>query len=649
MRNLRFYHVGIAAVVVFGVVLSYGLALEVLPIERGQSASPVALAVFGGGILATLLLSLLLWFLARTRSRALDLAACLNVAARESGDLLAAINDNVRDAIYRGAPGKGLVYVNRGLLRMFGYKEQADFFARPMVAHYVDPARYEQLRAKLLAAGRYEDEEVEYRRADGSCFVGLSSERLTRAPDGRVLHYDGVISDITRRKEAERKVCFLAHYDSLTGLPNRTLFGERFRQAAAGAKRGGYQLALLFLDLDHFKDINDSRGHEVGDRVLVEAARRLRDCIRNEDSLIRFGGDEFGVLLGHLEDEDDVRRVVRVIVERLSEPYRIGKLEVHTSPSVGVAFYPRDGADFGALYKNADTAMYQVKHSGRAGYAFYTEQISERARRRSDLELALRQAVEAGEFRLVFQPRVSLKYGRIMAVEALLRWSRPHWGSITPMEFIPAAERTGLIVSLGRWVLAEALAQWRRWSERLGSAPRIGINISTRQLREPGFGAQVRQALSAANVPGEMLEFDLTESTLFEANAELERTLADLRAATVILAFDDFGIGYSNLGNLKRFGINVVKIDQSFVRDINDDPNDASIVRGIISIAQDFGVQPVAEGVETEAQLGWLRRMRCDQIQGFLLARPMSGDAILDFLERWEQQGPTSLFAPRED
>ncbi len=647
MHSLKFYYAGITAVVVLGVALFSGLALEVLRVGGRRSVGLAVLAGFGAAVV--ILLGLLLWLLVRTHFRALNSAAGLGGTVRENRDLLAAIHNDLREAIYCGTPDKGLTYVNRGLLRMFGYKDLAAFSAQPMAEHYGDPSRYEQLRARLLAEGRYEDEEVEYHRGDGSRFVGLSSGRLRRASDGKVLYYDGLIRDITRCREAERRAYFLAHYDSLTGLPNRTLFDERFRRAVAGARRGGYQLALLFLDLDHFKEINASQGHEVGDRVLVEVARRLGACVRNEDGLTRFGGDEFGLLLAHIEDESDVLRVVRMIVDRLSELYRVGKLELHISPSVGVAFCPPDGADLGVSYRHADAAMHQVKHGGGAGYAFYTEQVGECVRRHRDLKQALHQAVEEDEFRLVFQPRISLKYGRIMAVETLLRWSRPHWGSITPMEFIPVAERTGSIVPLGRWMLAEALMQWKRWSERLEAVPRIGVNVSARQLREPDFGEKVRRVLSMAHVPGEMLELELTESMLLVANAELERTLTDLRAGAVMLAFDNFGIGYSNLGNLKRFGVGVVKIDQSFVRDVSDDPNDASIVRGIISIARDFGVQLVAKGVETGAQLDWLRRMRCDQVQGFLLARPMPGDAILDFLERWERQGPTSLFAPRED
>lgn len=560
----------------------------------------------------------------------------------DTGRITLSSLDLIQDGVYRRQLDSRVTFANEGLLRMFVCDDVEQFATLSDKA--VDSLRYSELETLIATRGEYRNEQVEYRRPDGSQFVGITSERLVRSSRGKPLYYEGAITDISRCIDAERKIEFLSHYDSLTGLANRAIFDERFQAAAASAERYGHQLALVVLNFDRFKGVNELYGRQVGDRVLVEVARRLNQTVRAEDSIARLGADEFGVLLTRITDDSDAHKVIDVIHQRLADDYVVGKIRIKIRTSVGVAFYPRDGADLGTLSKNADTAMNQVKHSTQAGYVTYSEQLGETTQRRLELEKALRQALAKNEFRVALQPRVSLKNGRVTAVEALLRWSRPHWGSISPLEFIPVAERSGMIVPLGEKVLSLALAEWKGWSNYLPNPPRIGVNVSARQLHELDFPASVKAALDAANVPGNMLELELTESMVIEKNAGLERSLSELREAGIILAFDDFGIGYSNLGNLRRFGIDVIKIDQSFIRDIPSDPNDMSIVRGIISIARDFGIELVAEGVETEEQLGILKRMQCDQVQGFLLARPLSGSDCLEFLLDWEKSGPRAPF-----
>lgn len=564
-----------------------------------------------------------------------------------------ALQSNKRDAasqslnlltegFYRRQLDSQVTFANEALLNMFLCERLSEF--AKLADKFVNRSRYDELQEIITTTGEYRNEQVEYRRSDGSEFVGHVSERLLRSKRGKPLYCEGAIRDISSRIDAQRKIEFLSHYDPLTGLANRTIFDERFQAAAASAERYHYQLALVIVNFDHFKGVNDLYGREVGDQVLIEAARRLNQTVRADDSIARFGSDEFGVLLTRITDCSDALKVINVINQRLADDYVVGKTRIRLRPSVGVAFYPRDGADLGSLSKNADTAMSQVKQSVQAQYIVYSEQLGEKAQRRLELEKALQQALEGNEFRVALQPRISLKNGRVTAVEALLRWSRPHWGSISPLEFIPVAEQTGMIVPLGEKVLSLALAEWKKWSNYLPEPPRIGVNISARQLHELDFPAVVNAALEVAEVPGNMLELELTESMVIEKNAGLERSLSELRQAGIILAFDDFGIGYSNLGNLKRFGIDVIKIDQSFIRDIPTDPNDLSIVRGIISIARDFGVELVAEGVETEEQLQILKRLRCDQVQGYLLTRPLTGSDCLEFLLDWTQSGPRAPF-----
>jgi len=603
----------------------------------------VPASIGGAGFIISLLLAALFYSVARTGRRAESMAETMTRDLSASRELLSSVTNNIRDGIYRGVPNSGLIYVNRSLAQLFGFGDETKMISNQGAIRYASPARRDELRDKLYAHGSYEDEEVEYVRADGSRFVGLNSAWAIRDEAERVRYYDGVVTDITDRKAAERQIEFMAHYDRLTGLPNRTLLEDRFHQAARSAARSGVLIAVLFIDLDNFKDINDLHGHDIGDLFLVEVAARLRDCVREHDTVARFGGDEFVVLASQIANVEAVTRIANQVVDVVSRSYEIAGLELHTTPSVGIALFPQDGSDLTTLSQNADAAMYQVKNRGRAGIAYFTQRLNEQARRQVAVENALRHAIERGELAVAFQPRALLADGRIGGVETLARWTHPEWGSIGPAEFIPAAERTGQIVALGEWVLARALTEWKRWAAD-GDPPTIGVNVSARQLRERRFAAAVERALKAADVPGEALELEITEGMLVERLQASEATLDDLKALGVRLALDDFGIGYSSLGYLKRFDIDVIKIDQSFVRDLLTDPNDAAIVRAIAAISRDLDVHLVAEGVETEAQLEALRQIRCEAVQGFLLAKPMGAGRFAEFLERCRKDGPPGPF-----
>lgn len=596
--------------------------------------------VLAGGLLLSLTMVLLLLNFSRTRGRAVALAESMTKDLRESQELLASITDNIRDGIYRGTPREGLIYVNRTLARMFGFASEDDMMVHQGAIRYAQPERRDMLRDKLLVSdGHYEDEEIEYVRADGTHFTGVNSARVVRDEQGEITHYDGVITDITERKEAERQIEFMAHYDRLTGLPNRTLLEDRFSQAVAQAERGKRSLALLFIDLDNFKDINDLHGHDIGDLFLIEVAARLKHCVREGDTVARLGGDEFIVLLSNVKAVEGVTRVANAMLESVAESYLVAGLELHTTPSIGISLYPEDGKDLSTLSQHADAAMYQVKHTGRAGIAFFTRKLNEQAHRQVAMENALRHAIERYELSVHYQPRIDLRTGQITGAEALLRWTHPEWGSVPPVQFIPAAERTGLIVDVGDWVLEMACRQWRQWEEHTGKTLKLGINVSARQLRKRDFHKTVKNIVEMTNMVPQDIELELTESILVERAKDSEEILLELHDLGVRLALDDFGTGYSGMGYLKRFNIDIIKIDQSFVRDILSDPNDAAIVRAVIAIARDLDLRVVAEGVESEEQIIYLKHMGCDEVQGFYIAKPMPAFQFLGFLERYSESG----------
>ena len=441
------------------------------------------------------------------------------------------------------------------------------------------------------------------------------------------------IRDMTEHHASARHIEFLAHHDALTGLANRAVMESRFEQAVADAARAGTQVALMFLDLDSFKTINDSLGHPVGDALLKEVALRLDRFARASDIVSRQGGDEFLVVFTGLADGADVTLAADRLVQDFKAPFEVDGHEISTSFSIGVAVYPQDGADFATLLKKADIAMYQAKAAGRDTYRLFGDHMDVEALSKHRIRNALPQAIERSEFALHFQPQIDLASGRVIGAEALLRWVHPELGFVPPIEFIPVAEESGLIVPIGEWVLDEACRQAVAWQVP-GRAPlSVAVNISAVQFARGDLEDTVRRALAASGLAPQLLELELTESILIRNVDSVLATVTRLKRLGVTLSIDDFGTGYSSLTYLKRFAVDKLKIDQSFIRDLVSDPDSAAIVRAIVQMAQSLNLKTVAEGIEDEHVMAHLRAIACDQGQGYGIARPMPGPALLEFLE----------------
>ena len=453
-------------------------------------------------------------------------------------------------------------------------------------------------------------------------------EHLVRTVAGVAAQLGSVI----RQKRSEARLMYLAHHDLVTDLPNRELFHDRLKQAMREADRYERLVAVAFLDLDRFKTINDSLGHEIGDRLLQAVAERLSACVRAADTVARLSGDEFTVVLPDLGHVDDAARVVEKIVDNFRHPFQVSGMELYVSASIGITLYPFDDTDIKGLLRNADVAMYRAKAKGRNTYEFYAAEMTAQVQEQLSLEGALRRALDRNEFMLEYQPIVDLQSGRIVGAEALLRWHHPERGVIPPAQFIPLAEETGLIVPIGAWVLAHACAQGAAWRAAGHTALRLSVNISPRQFLQPGLIQTITAALGDSGFDRAWLELEITENLLMQ---NVESTLSNLEALHqmgIHLSIDDFGTGYSSLSYLKRFAIDRLKIDRSFVKDIPNDADDAAITTAIIAMAHELGLQVVAEGVETAEQLAFLRANGCDIMQGYFFSRPVSADAFTQLL-----------------
>jgi diguanylate cyclase (GGDEF)-like protein/PAS domain S-box-containing protein len=441
------------------------------------------------------------------------------------------------------------------------------------------------------------------------------------------------VGQYLQRKQAEKALRFVASHDALTGLANRVLLRERLAHAIKRGQRFNKRLAVLFVDLDRFKFINDTLGHTTGDTLLRYCAQRIVSQLRDTDTVARFGGDEFVILIEDMDEPSDALAVVNKILQACAQPFNIEDRELHVSASVGLAVYPEDGADTEALLKNADAAMYRAKEKGRATYQFYSAQMQAQGTERFMLEAELRRAQERGELFLLYQPKMDIATHRITGVEALMRWRHPSMGLISPAQFIPIAEETGLIDSIGRWALEVACADARRW-ERNGQRVQVSVNLAARQLNRHKLVEEVADALKHSGLDPSLLELEITESGVMQNPNRAASLLQEIRALGVSLAIDDFGTGYSSLSYLKRFPLTTLKIDRSFIKDLPGDGDGAALTGGIIGLAHGLRMKVVAEGVETAAQLGYLRSHQCDEMQGFLLSKPISPEEIGDFLTR---------------
>ena len=437
--------------------------------------------------------------------------------------------------------------------------------------------------------------------------------------------------EIQERKYDREHIYWLAHYDPLTGLPNRSLLAERSQQAIAQAQCSNTPLAVLFLDLDHFKHINDSLGHKVGDSLLTHIAKRLSQTVREYDTVARLGGDEFVLLLPRA-NAAGAQRVAGKVAQAFNAPFQVGPHELTLGCSVGVALYPQDGRDFDALVQSADMAMYGAKRQGRNTYRFFTSQMQAQSMRALELENALRRALEREQLCLHYQPQVDANTGKILGVEALLRWQHPKLGAVSPAEFIPIAESSGLILPIGQWVMATAVQQLKAWRDKGLLHLTMSVNLSARQFHQPQLPDLVRQVLEQANIPAQVLELELTESAAMSEVMAVEQTVAELQKLGVRLSIDDFGTGYASLTQLKRLPTYKLKIDQSFVRDMDNGDADKAMVNAIVRMAQAMGLRITAEGVETQEQLKFLQALGCDEAQGYYFSRPRLPHELEPFL-----------------
>jgi len=551
-------------------------------------------------------------------------------AFREAEEKYRAIFEDAVVGIFRSTPGGRYVDVNPSMARMLGYASPSELVASITDISrqvYVDPKRREELKRLLREQTTVKNFECAVYRKDGSK-MWFSANMRSVSENGVVVGYEGTNEDITDRKVAEERVQYLAYYDALTGLPNRTLLQDRLTKALADGRRQRYKIALLFLDLDRFKDINDSLGHSIGDLFLQEVAERLKRFAREQDTAARLGGDEFLIMLTHIGDVSDAAVAAERLMDAMNAEFVIEGHSLNVSCSIGISIFPEHGADCEPLIKNADAAMYSAKADGRDNFRFFTEDMNAQAVERLTLESSLRSALAKEQLFLMYQPQMDIATGRIIGLEALLRWQHPELGLVPPDRFIRIAENSGLIVPIGEWVLRIACSQARKWQDEGIPAVSVAVNVSAVQFRQEGFGEVIRKVLHETGLAPQYLELELTESLLL-ANADVTLSvLKELKSMGVTLAIDDFGTGYSSFSYLKKFPVSKLKIDRSFVRDVATNPDDAAITTAIISMAKGLNLKVIAEGVEDEAQMSFLRAHQCDEIQGYYFSKPLAANQV---------------------
>ena len=535
--------------------------------------------------------------------------------------------------------GEGrIVAVNRSFERITGYssEEVLGKAARFFRSNSHDNPFYDSIGESLRERNEWRGE-ITGRRKDGDAYPVWQTISKILNEDGSVRNYISVFSDITEIKRAQAEVDFLAYHDSLTGLANRALLNQRIEIAIRESTASRNPIAVVFLDLDRFKDVNDSLGHAIGDRLLTVVAERLRSAVRDGDTVARQGGDEFIVLLTRIGSVETAAIRARQILACFEQPFKLGAHEITISPSLGVSLFPGHGATAEALVRNADAAMYKAKEAGRNCYWLYTEQITEETKRKLELTQGLKRAVKRSEFELYYQPQCDVATANVIGAEALLRWQhRGEW--ISPAEFVPIAEAAGLIHEIGEWVMHTACKQFMAWRAAGMELDRISVNVSTVQVARGGIADIAKRALASSGMPAETLELELTEAVMLDVSEASIRFFKDLRTLGVQLALDDFGTGFSSLTYLKSFPFNRLKIDRSFVRDMLSDPNDQAIVDGVVKMCEGLRLQCIAEGVETEAQLAYLASIGCGEAQGYLFGRPMPAD---DFQTWWRRRSIT--------
>ncbi|MEO6824874.1 MAG: EAL domain-containing protein [Nitrosospira sp.] len=550
---------------------------------------------------------------------------------------LAAIVESSNDAIIVKDLNGIITNWNSGAERIFGYRA-SEIIGRS-ISLLIPPDRLEEENRimKLVRRGKLADhfETVRWGKDNKPIDVSVTMSPV-KDNEGKIVGVSKIARDISQRKESQERIQYLAHYDSLTGLPNRALLADRMRVAIGNAARYSKRLALLFVDLDRFKLVNDSLGHEIGDKLLKLAAGRMRSILREADTISRRGGDEFVILLSQIATERDAACVAEKLIAAVSRPYRIEEHELLLTASVGISIYPDNGKEASSLLRNADASMYSAKESGRNRYRFYSENLASGATERFSLEHDLRGALERDEIFVVYQPQIELATRRVIGAEALMRWRHPERGMVLPASFIPVAEDSGLILSLGERILRESCAQVRQWCDRYGFDGGIAVNISTAQFRQKDFTDVVLRVVADTGISPECLELEITEGVVMQDVESAIEKMRILDAHGIKIAIDDFGTGYSSLSYLRRFTVDRLKIDQSFIHDLPDSADAEAIIRAIVAMGRSLGWRVIAEGVETEAQARFLQHIACDESQGYLYAKPMVAKDFEAWLEAWK-------------
>jgi len=527
---------------------------------------------------------------------------------------------------------------------MLGYKEdELDNSYRTWVTHMHPDDRRKLFEEAKKAIQNRTPLHCKHRikHKDGRWICVLNRGKAFYNEDGKVIMISGFQTDITKEilalEEVEKQKNILhhqAHHDALTGLPNKILFMDRLEQAIKKAKRSFNKIAVLFIDLDNFKKINDSMGHDTGDEVLVQVATRLQNCIRKSDTLARLGGDEFIIIIDEIKDKDLAIHLAQKLVLAMSEPLHVKGQDTYITNSVGVSIFPEDGYDANTLLKNADAAMYKAKDDGKNSYQFYKEEMTEKAFERLLMENSLRQALENEEFVVHYQPQIDTKTEELVGMEALVRWNHPSMGLVPPSKFIPLAEETGLIVQLDRWVMKTAMNQISKWNSQNAENKFVSLNLSMKQLDQKDFLEFVKKSLHETKCLPSFLELEITESQIMKDAKKCIHILEKVKELGILISIDDFGTGYSSLSYLKKFPISKIKIDQSFVRDLPTDEDDVALVKAIISIAKNLNLSTIAEGVETNEQREFMLKHGCDKIQGYFYSKPIPADEMEKLLEK---------------
>lgn len=556
--------------------------------------------------------------------------------------LAATVFENSGDGLFVTDADNLIIHVNPAFTQITGYEADEVLGKNPRIlaSGRHDRDFFTQLWGALVLDGKWQGE-IWDRRKDGEMFAGWQSIAMVRDAEGKVQNHVAVLSDITLRKQVEERLSYAANHDPLTRLPNRSLFQERLTRAIARAQRNQNLVALLFIDLDHFKQVNDTMGHLAGDMLLQQVAERLSSCIRQGDTVARLSGDEFTIILEDVQDPRDAAVVGHKVLRQLQEPIKLSGGEAHISSSIGVALYPSDAGDPNTLLKLADAAMYRAKHLGRNGCQFHSEAVNAQAFERLALENALRNAVEQDQFLLHYQPIFDVKSGQPVAVEALLRWRHPEVGVVAPNQFLALAEETGMIIPIGRWVFEQACRQVKAWRDGGQTELRLHINISSRQLRQPDLIEVVAGALEISQLPPRALVLEVLESCVVDKAFDPSSLFARFAALGVGLAIDEFGSGYSSFAFLRRLPVTILKVAQSFVRNLSNPEDESEIVTAIVALARGLHLTVVAPGIENKAQLDLLAGFGCDKVQGFLLSKPQGATEMTHFLA--ENRPPAAL------